>query len=125
MNNKINGRTPEEIKKGLERCPSDANCSLCLSGFHCDLEADALAYIQQLESTQPKWISVEERLPEHGEVVMVWAKAKPDEEALPRDILSFASYWCDDGWVVDFIDDTDDITVTHWMPLPEAPKEEV
>lgn len=44
----INGRTPEEIKKGLEKCPN-ADCTLCLSSFHCDLEADALAYIQQLE----------------------------------------------------------------------------
>lgn len=41
-------KIPEEIKKGLEKCPN-ADCSLCLSSFHCDLEADALAYIQQLE----------------------------------------------------------------------------
>lgn len=48
MDNTINGRTPEEIKKGLKKCPN-RDCSLCLSSFHCDLEADALAYIQQLE----------------------------------------------------------------------------
>jgi hypothetical protein len=26
MTTTINGRTPEEIKKGLARCPSDAKC---------------------------------------------------------------------------------------------------
>lgn len=41
-------KTPDEIKKGLKKCPN-ADCSLCLSSFHCDLEAEALAYIQQLE----------------------------------------------------------------------------
>lgn len=46
--NKINGRTPEKLKKKLEKCPN-ADCSLCLSSFHCDLEAEALEYIQQLE----------------------------------------------------------------------------
>ena len=56
MSNTINGRTPEEIKKGLECCSVDglscSNCSYCVS---CDadihaLERDALAYIQQLEN---------------------------------------------------------------------------
>ena len=55
MPDTINGRTPEEIKKGLECCSVDglscSNCSYCVS---CDadihaLERDALAYIQQLE----------------------------------------------------------------------------
>lgn len=55
MDNTINGRTPEEIKRGLECCSVDglscSNCSYCVA---CDadihaLERDALAYIQQLE----------------------------------------------------------------------------
>ena len=55
MTDTINGRTPEEIKKGLESCSVDglscSNCSYCVS---CDadihaLERDALAYIQRLE----------------------------------------------------------------------------
>lgn len=41
-------RTPEEIKKMLKRC-SNADCSLCMSSFYCDIEAEALEYIQQLE----------------------------------------------------------------------------
>lgn len=42
-------KTPEEIKKMLKKCPN-ADCSLCQSRFHCDLEAEALEYIKQLEN---------------------------------------------------------------------------
>lgn len=54
MTNEINGRTPEEIKKGLELCYAPVcDCSEC-SYFEeedCDLHlaADVRAYIQQLE----------------------------------------------------------------------------
>ena len=55
MPDTINGRTPEEIKRGLECCSVDdlscSNCSYCVScgaDIHA-LERDALAYIQQLE----------------------------------------------------------------------------
>lgn len=59
MNNKINGRTPEEIKKGLECCNTFNACSSCPYEHIVDTEhgwgcvvirnADTLALIQQLE----------------------------------------------------------------------------
>ena len=56
MNNTINGKTPDEIKKGLECCLKlKTNCSLCPYAPNVDgdcmngLVPDALAYIQQLE----------------------------------------------------------------------------
>lgn len=54
MDNTINGRTPEEIKKGLESCNMH-QCPLLKCPYFNDeycgetLNADALAYIQQLE----------------------------------------------------------------------------
>lgn len=53
--NKINGRTPEEIKRGLEYCIRGGNCGACSYDIGCAacivyLEADALVYIQQLEA---------------------------------------------------------------------------
>ena len=53
--NTINGRTPEEIKEGLEYCVSESvlSCDECpYAGKPCDsmqMLKDALAYIQQLE----------------------------------------------------------------------------
>ena len=52
---KINGRTPEEIKNGLEYCISESvlSCDECpYAGKPCDsmqMLKDAIAYIQQLE----------------------------------------------------------------------------
>ena len=76
-------KTPDEIKKGLECCiletddtslvdhcrvcPYQPTTGLCLR----TLFKDALAYIKQLEAAQPRWISVEERLPNRKEKVVV------------------------------------------------------
>lgn len=42
-------KTPDEVKKGLERCKNGAHCDSCLIAYHCQVEADALALIEQLE----------------------------------------------------------------------------
>lgn len=65
-------------------------------------------YEAGLHASQPHWISVKERLPEDGvEVIVV------------SDGTACASWHeaGDFGWSVGG-------KVTHWMPLPEAPKEE-
>ena len=55
MNNTINGRTPDEIKNGLNHCSEDG-CKQCPYKYDCDmadgfsvLAGDAIAYIHQLE----------------------------------------------------------------------------
>lgn len=132
-------KTPEEIKKGLECCYGDKKrrlCEKCPNGVVVEgyseimcvnfdsLGENALAYIQQLEAQVPKWISVEERLPEEIK--------RDDAEVSSSDLVIVAV--CDD---MDNIFVADDIVcagewvnypaplfeVTHWMPLPEAPKE--
>ena len=119
--NTINGRTPEEIKRGLECCSVDglscSNCSYCVS---CDadihaLERDALAYIQQLESAQSKWISIKEQLPTrelrvltingHG-LIRIFGFFKRTEKAWT---------WIDDAGHFNHCND-----ITHWMPLPST-----
>ena len=110
-------KTPEEIKKGLECCTGKPKCGECTYNDceNCSaLPADALAHIQQLEAQIPKWISVEERLPDgpgevlvvlHGCVVEAWYCGDGEFETGSGLVLR------NDG-------------VTHWMPLPEPPKEE-
>lgn len=156
-------KTPEEIKKGLERCKEDAHCNACASSYHCQIEEDALAYIQQLEekvsklekrcdaeqlnatyainelkevkrrmlrnveiimNTFPKWISVEERLPEVSGVALVIANVKPKPHITLRNAYLIASYWADEGWIADGFEGWDALQVTYWMPLPEPPEED-
>ena len=61
--------------------------------------------------SRDSWISVEERLPERSENVLTAAKGDRVREnfliSAERDEWSYDSY-----------------SVTHWMPLPEPPKED-
>ena len=61
QNDLINGRTPEEIKDGMQRCMKNRRCNLggkccsyypeCLSGYPGGkMFRDAFAYIEHLES---------------------------------------------------------------------------
>ena len=124
-------KTPDEIKKGLVYCNTFNNCQNCPydkdgEGWGCVVErnADALAYIQQLEMRHgkdinvPRWISVEERLPE--DVITSWLiYANGDIETACWTHDKYGLAW----WF--FVDGEYAIGVTHWMPLPEPPKDKV
>lgn len=120
-------RTPEEIKKGLEWLGNHTGCDdkrmhLCsyfdvCDGAGCFMARDALAYIQQLEAQQPRWISVGERLPEDdGYFLCNRNDGSPDVVCM----------YYGDG---DFLTPEPDLNnishvITHWMPLPQSPEEE-
>ena len=126
-------KTPDEIKKGLEICSSRGDCAKCPypegECFSDLVEKDAHGYILQLENhigeltekvalleaAQPKWISVEERLPDepgevlacvYGRICIAWYSNRCFET--PSGMVFYA---CENA-------------VTHWMPLPEPPKED-
>ena len=58
------------------------------------------------------WISVEDRLPEKDEIVIICT----DENFI------YAGELVGDTWFLD--NDSWTATVTHWMPLPQPPKGE-
>lgn len=65
-----------------------------------------------------EWISVKNRVPKSYEVVLVCnidSKVKSNRWVCAGQINN-EGYWCNQ------FDDSDHITVTHWMPLPEPPK---
>ena len=77
-----------------------------------------------------KWISVEDRLPEKNVRVLAWFDASAHHSGVTwqRSGIDFAAWW-GDKWNQTMIRDTlksldaNELTVTHWMPLPEPPKE--
>ena len=58
---------------------------------------------------QPRWISVEERLPEDGQKVLICTKTK---------LIKDARYSRRRGCFIT----SGNITATHWMPLPQPPE---
>lgn len=131
------------IFRACSKCPY--SCEMETPGgekaYFCseNLIRDTKWLVQQLEAQLPRWISVKEKLPEEEEPVLILVK-ETEHYGLKLEFKKV--YWCQylaiwDGeeWYTTWcngcrkISDTakepyaDDYAVTHWMPLPEPPKE--
>ena len=118
-------KTPEEIKNGLKICRGKCtgnkpHCPYDKYGDGCEdtLNRDALAYIQQLEAQQPRWISVKEREPEHDGLYYC-------HTAIWGDIMC---RYANGRWVDDKARFTNfPRRPTHWLEIldiPQPPKED-
>lgn len=86
-----------------------------------ELLEQVLYDIQHMPTLTPQneWVSVEERLPENGQIVLFHQK---------DGFIYCAEYFAGNalmspGWFIDN-DCWDAKEVTHWMPLPAPPKKE-
>lgn len=107
----------EKINKMAEDiCRVKHNCNdVCNPINTCN----ALKYARRAYEAgyrQQEWISVEERLPEPQKLVLcIW------ERGDDRNNYGFARYQREDVW---YVSNEGMPRVTHWMPLPDAPKGE-
>jgi hypothetical protein len=69
--------------------------------------------VKKLESQVPRWISVEERLPEYGRYLVITRKGD-------RMFKVQTATYNNMGWWMH----ANFGEITHWMPLPEPPAEE-
>ena len=70
----------------------------------------------RLEAQSPRWISVEERMPEAHKNVLIHVTTPIGRWNTEIDCMD------EQGWVLNA--DSEQYHITHWMPLPEPPKEE-
>lgn len=75
---------------------------------------------------QPTWISVKYRLPERAMSIAGKRTCPTSDEVLAftsRGWIYIAEYSYSDGKWYELCEDERILEVTHWMPLPEPPKE--
>ena len=76
--------------------------------------------IEELEAKQPKWISVKDRMPEKHKRVLVYGWGFASKRYKVYFIKIAELRWNCTYGRAEFDCDGE---VSHWMPLPEAPKE--
>lgn len=91
-------------------------------GIHgCALVRAAIERLEEL--TASPWISVDDRLPEDCQVVLVIANGRPREHVSLVNSYEIATFFIDEGWYLDEFPDWEQPQVTFWMPLPDLPRE--
>ena len=113
----------EYMDQRLQDLITEYGClDIYVSGFEA---AMALADTTPTIDIAPAWIPVEERLPEqNGGLYLCLLKFPKDDKAFPF-CLTWHAYG-DNGYVQGAhfsAEGLDGLHVTHWMPIPEAPKE--
>jgi len=89
-------------------------------------------FLAGYQAAQPQWISVKERLPEYDQLALLWqSELQAQFVGRRRDSgLAFPLYYWE--CTSDFFEAWKEIyypklmhqgAVSHWMPLPEPPKE--
>ncbi|HCB8947115.1 TPA: DUF551 domain-containing protein [Klebsiella pneumoniae] len=90
-------------------------------------DTPAINSLQSVDSVTGGWIPVSERMPDDDDFVYIWPR--PD-----FGVELHVGQYCEcspkgDGWYAQVYEQNygiewHPITVTHWMPLPNPPKEE-
>lgn len=97
-------------------------CPVCLAPVTCHREKTGDWEHVSVRYKAPRWVPVEERLPEKMKIVLVF-KRRTAHFIWSDATWSIETDWCgEDGW--SRTPHNGCFAVTHWMPLPEPPKEE-
>lgn len=103
--------TEESVFKAVQRIGVDVDKDELIRALEYDRNQFAEGYTAGVEFAQPKWISVKDKLPETDQCVMF----VDDGEVAFRIVR---------GWALpELIEQHEIHRITHWMPLPTAPKE--
>lgn len=122
-------KTEKSLIDALRKLAVHTGSLVCLGcGYehNCDIHGCAIvrAAREQLEKlTASQWISVNDRLPEDEQEVLVLANGRPREHLELDSAYELATFYAGEGWLFEAYPDWDDPQVTYWMPLPERPED--
>ena len=69
------------------------------------------------------WIRAEDKLPEDNEEVLVIASGNMNGKQLLVNAYMLATYYKDEGFILEQYPAAEDIFIEWWIPLPEPPEE--
>lgn len=95
------------------------------SAYECSIIDAQAKEIEKLRGQLPRWVPVEEHLPENGVPVLINYIASSDGKYHPDGTAVWTDYGC--FWWEGSLEDCDTevaVPITHWMPLPEPPEVE-
>jgi hypothetical protein len=76
------------------------------------------------EQSRHRWISVDERLPDTEELVLIQISGRPAKHIRLYDALMMAEYDQNEGWCLEMYPEWSGAKPVAWMPLPEPYKKE-
>ena len=107
------------IHKADENCPFSFPYRFVESlSKHGRFRTNAAIELYNADYRKREWISVEDRLPERGQTVLCY------RGDFRGDMMNTYVYLGSDNWEDDYgyRGTAEHEGITHWMPLPEAPK---
>ena len=126
----------KKVIKGLELCLGSIDSAGCPEGCPyyeaCQKYENLVVFqpvmrdaLEALKAQEPRWISVKDRLPEEGVLVLVafdvdfgLGETRQVDTAMCQE-----GVFCGGG-LDNYLAFPCEVDVTHWTPLPEPPKEE-
>lgn len=70
-----------------------------------------------------EWIRVTDSLPEDDDCVLAICYGEPEHNISLDGAYMMAVYSPSEGWILDDFPEWEGVTVTYWMPLPDAPED--
>lgn len=113
--------------EALRRLSVQTGSIACLGcGYEHDCGIHGCAIIRAArerleELTASPWISVNDRLPEDEQEVLVLANGRPQKNIELINACELATFYAGEGWLLEAYPEWENPQVTYWMPLPESP----
>ena len=97
-----------------------AEINECLIRANLEDTIDVLTYLLEFAESHLNngWISIKDRLPNHGDYVLVYFDSYKH-----GDIMYSSWYSQEHGFIGNDKIHIDNSKITHWQPLPQPPKE--
>lgn len=144
----LGGTDPQETKAQLRMAAAEIDELRAVIAAGAAQNSQLLEELEQLKKKPEGWVSVTDKMPDAGATVLacyknshnlirriraMWVAAKSVESGWESDLGEYDeesdTYYDPEGWY-EKIENWEEFTallldkpVTHWMPLPPAPKE--